>query len=60
MVSEGISGLRVVRVRTGGGRVRVGVVAGDELGLLPTDDVLAALQLTELPIATESVPILDT
>jgi 2-dehydro-3-deoxy-D-arabinonate dehydratase len=60
MVSEGISGLRVVRVRTGGGRVRVGVVAGDELGLLPTDDVLTALQLTELPITTESVPILDT
>jgi 2-dehydro-3-deoxy-D-arabinonate dehydratase len=60
MVSEGISGLRVVRVRTGSGRVRVGVVAGDELGLLPTDDVLAALQLAELPIATESVPVLDT
>ncbi len=59
MVSEEIVGLRLVRLREGGGRVRVGLVAGNEVGLLETDDVVATLQADELPRPTERVPILD-
>ena len=60
MAREGIAGLRLLRVRDPDGRVRVGVVTGDELSVLATDDMLGTLQAGELPSATESVPILDT
>ena len=46
MVSEG---LRLVRLRGPDGRVAVGVVAGDEVGVLEADDVVATLQAGELP-----------
>jgi 2-dehydro-3-deoxy-D-arabinonate dehydratase len=59
MVSVGIAGRRLLRVRDEAGRVRVGVVAGDELSVLATDDVLATLEGGEPPDAVDSVPILD-
>jgi len=59
MVSEEIAGLRLVRLRRPGGRVAVGIVARDEVGLLETDDMLAALQAGQLPQPAERVPLLD-
>jgi 2-dehydro-3-deoxy-D-arabinonate dehydratase len=53
------AGVRLLRVRDGAGSVRVGVVAGDELSVLPTDDVLGTLAGEQLPVAVDSVPILD-
>jgi 2-dehydro-3-deoxy-D-arabinonate dehydratase len=60
MAREGIAGLRLLRVRDPDGRVRVGVVTGDELSVLATDDMLGTLQAGEFPSAAESVPVLDT
>jgi 2-dehydro-3-deoxy-D-arabinonate dehydratase len=59
MVSVGIAGLRLLRVRDSSGRVRVGVIAGDELHVLATDDMLATLAATDLPAEVDSVPIVD-
>jgi 2-dehydro-3-deoxy-D-arabinonate dehydratase len=59
MVSEEIAGLRFVRLRGAGGRVAVGVVAGDEVGVLEAEDVVATLQAGELPVPTERVALLD-
>lgn len=59
MVSEEIAGLRLVRLRNADGAVRVAVVAGDELGVLDTDDVLAVLESHELPRPVDSLPIAD-
>jgi 2-dehydro-3-deoxy-D-arabinonate dehydratase len=55
----GIAGLRLLRVRDRGGRVRVGVVTGEELNVLATGDGLATLQAAELPSVVERVPMLD-
>ena len=59
MVSEEIAGLRLVRLRDADGKVRVGLVAGDEVGVLDTGDVLAVLESDELPRPVDSAPILD-
>lgn len=59
MVSEEIAGLRLVRLRDPGGAARVGVLAGGELGVLDTDDVLAVLEADELPRPADSVQVLD-
>jgi 2-dehydro-3-deoxy-D-arabinonate dehydratase len=59
MVSEEIAGLRLVRLRGPDGRVAVGVVAGNEVGVLETDDVLATLQTPELPPPKERLSLLD-
>lgn len=53
------AGLRLARVRDPGGSVRVGVVAGDELGLVAGDDVVAMLESGEVPDVVEGVPIFD-
>jgi 2-dehydro-3-deoxy-D-arabinonate dehydratase len=60
MVSEEIVGLRLVRVRGPGGRARVGLVVGDEVGILETDDMVATLQADELSTPVERVPIVDS
>jgi 2-dehydro-3-deoxy-D-arabinonate dehydratase len=59
MVSDEIAGLRLVRVRDAQRSVRVGVVAGDEIAVLDTDDVVAVLEADELPRPTDSIPIAD-
>jgi 2-dehydro-3-deoxy-D-arabinonate dehydratase len=59
MVSEEIAGLRLVRLRGPDDRVAVGVVAGDEVGLLETDDAVATLQDGELPVPRERVALVD-
>ena len=59
MVSEEIAGLRLVRLRGPGGRVAVGVVGGDEVGVLEAEDVVTTLQASELPAPTERVALLD-
>lgn len=59
MVSEEIVGLRLVRLRGPDDRVAVGVVAGDEVGVLETGDMLAALEAGELPTTKERVPLRD-
>jgi hypothetical protein len=57
MPSDEITGLRLVRVRNRDGLPRVGVVAGDDLEVLDTDDVVAILQADERPSAVERVAI---
>lgn len=49
MPSQELAGLRFVRLRGPDGRIAVGVVAGDEVGVLETDDMLGTLQAGELP-----------
>lgn len=53
------AGSRLVRVSDADGRVHVGVVVGDELRVVATDDVLGALRADELPETIASVPLLD-
>ena len=59
MVSEEITGLRLVRLRGPDGRIAVGVVAGDEVGVLEAEDTVATLQAGELPQPTERIALLD-
>ena len=59
MVSEEIVGLRLVRLRGPDDRVVVGVVAGDEVGVLESGDMLATLEADELPRPKERVPLRD-
>ena len=59
MVSEEIAGLRLVRLRHSSGRIAVGLVAGDEIGVLDSDDMLATLEAPELPRPSERVALLD-
>ncbi len=59
-MSATIAGVRLLRVRDEEGRSRAGVVAGDELGVLDHDDVIAVLQAGELPEPVQTVPIVDT
>jgi 2-dehydro-3-deoxy-D-arabinonate dehydratase len=59
IMSAGTAGARLLRVGDASGRVRVGVVAGDELGLLASDDMIATLEQDELPGVVDSVTILD-
>jgi len=59
MVNEEIVGLRVIRLRDPNGRVRVGLVTADEIGVLDTDDVLATLEADDLPRPVRRIPLLD-
>ncbi|MBV8953277.1 MAG: fumarylacetoacetate hydrolase family protein [Solirubrobacterales bacterium] len=53
------AGLRLVRVSDPDGNARVGVVAGDELGLLGHDDMIGTLERGEVDSVLDSVPIRD-
>jgi 2-dehydro-3-deoxy-D-arabinonate dehydratase len=59
MVNRAIAGLRLVRLRDPHDRVRVGLVAGDEVSVLETDDVLATLEDRKDPLPTERLALLD-
>ena len=59
MVSDEIAGLRLVRLRGPDGGVHVGLIAGDEIGILAEHDVLATLQANELARPVERVPLGD-
>ena len=59
MVSDEIAGLRLVRLRGPEGSVHIGLIAGDEIGILPGEDVLAILQADELPRPLERIPLAD-
>ncbi len=59
MVSDEIAGLRLIRLRSPDRGLHVGVVAGDEIGVLESNDVLATLQASELARPVERVPIID-
>ena len=59
MVSEEITGLRLVRLRRPDGRIAVGVVADDEVGVLAAEDTVATLRAGELPQPTERIALLD-
>jgi 2-dehydro-3-deoxy-D-arabinonate dehydratase len=50
MVSNELVGLRLLRVRSADGRTHVGLLAGDELSILATDDMLAVLE-SDAPVA---------
>ena len=50
MVSNELVGLRLLRVRSADGRTHVGLLAGDELSILATDDMLAVLE-SDPPVA---------
>ena len=53
------AGSRLVRVSDADGHLHAAVVTGEELAVLPDDDILATLQSDELPAAVARVPILD-
>jgi 2-dehydro-3-deoxy-D-arabinonate dehydratase len=59
MPSDGLAGLRLVRLRNPAGAVRVGLLAGEEVGILDTDDVIATLEAAELPAPVERLQMLD-
>ncbi len=50
MVSNELVGLRLVRVRSADGRTHVGLLSGDDLSILATDDVIAVLE-SDQPVA---------
>jgi 2-dehydro-3-deoxy-D-arabinonate dehydratase len=58
-VGESLAGTRLLRVRDGGGRVRVGAVDGDELNVLAGEDMMETLERGELSEVVQRVPILD-
>lgn len=59
MPNEEIAGLRFVRLRSPSGEVRVGLLAGDEIGVLETGDILATLEADELARPAERLTVLD-
>jgi 2-dehydro-3-deoxy-D-arabinonate dehydratase len=59
MPNEEIAGLRLVRLRDPAGAVRVGLLAGDEVGVLDTDDVVGTIEADEVPRPAERFTILD-
>jgi 2-dehydro-3-deoxy-D-arabinonate dehydratase len=59
MVSDEIAGLRLVRLRGPDGNVHVGLIVGDEIGILASHDVLETLQADELPRPVDSLPLAD-
>jgi 2-dehydro-3-deoxy-D-arabinonate dehydratase len=58
-MNEEIAGLRLVRLRGPDGRIAVGVVDGDEVGVVEAEDTVATLQAGELPEPTERIALLD-
>jgi 2-dehydro-3-deoxy-D-arabinonate dehydratase len=59
-MSATIAGVRLARVRDEQGHARAAIVAGDELGVLGHDDVMAVLEAGELPEPAQTVRIIDT
>ncbi len=59
MTRDTLAGLRLLRLLDPRGRVRVGVVAGEEVSVLETGDILAALVADEQPPTVERIPLLD-
>src|SRR5579862_155585 len=59
MVNSAIAGLRLVRLRDPHGSSRVGVVAGDEVDVLETDDVIATLEGRDEARSLERLTLLD-
>jgi 2-dehydro-3-deoxy-D-arabinonate dehydratase len=59
MVREEIAGARLVRLHSPENRVHVGVVVGDEVGVLPTDDILSVIHAGRLPQASEFIALAD-
>ena len=59
MVSGERAGRRLVRLFGQDGQVHIGSVVGDEIGVLATDDMLAALTTERLPAVVDRVPLLD-
>jgi 2-dehydro-3-deoxy-D-arabinonate dehydratase len=59
VVNEEIMGLRLVRLRDPNGNARVGLVAGDEVGVLETDDMIATLESRELPTPSVRFTLVD-
>jgi 2-dehydro-3-deoxy-D-arabinonate dehydratase len=60
MPNEEIAGLRLVRLRDPGGAVRVGLLAGEEVGVLDADDVIATIEADEVPRPRERLAIPDS
>jgi 2-dehydro-3-deoxy-D-arabinonate dehydratase len=60
MASEEMAGVRLVRLRDRDGLVRVGVVAGERIDVLPATDPVAVLTAGSLPAPIDSVPLNDT
>jgi 2-dehydro-3-deoxy-D-arabinonate dehydratase len=56
---ESLAGMRLLRVRDGAGRVRVGAILDGELSVLATDDMVGTLERGELAEEVERVSILD-
>ncbi len=59
MMRDQLVGQRIARVRSEGGRAHVGLLAGDELSILDSDDVIAVLEGDELGPAIARVSIAD-
>ncbi|MBV9414178.1 MAG: fumarylacetoacetate hydrolase family protein [Solirubrobacterales bacterium] len=59
MPSQELAGLRFIRLRGPDGRIAVGAIAGDEVGVLGAEDVVATLQAGELPQPAERIALLD-
>jgi 2-dehydro-3-deoxy-D-arabinonate dehydratase len=58
-MSSGLAGTRLMRVTDGSGQPRAGVVAGDQLELAASDDLVSILERGERPAVVERVAILD-
>jgi 2-dehydro-3-deoxy-D-arabinonate dehydratase len=58
-VSAAFAGSRLARARHRSGRISVGVLAADELRLLATGDMLAALQDGEVHEVVQTIPMTD-
>ncbi|HEY3726277.1 MAG TPA: fumarylacetoacetate hydrolase family protein [Solirubrobacteraceae bacterium] len=58
-MSAAFAGSRLARVRHESGRVSVGILAGVELRLLGTGDMLAALQDGEAQEVVDTIPVTD-
>ena len=59
MVPAEIAGLRFVRLRNPAGEVRVGVLAGDEVRVLESGDVLGAITAEQLARPVERLTLPD-
>jgi 2-dehydro-3-deoxy-D-arabinonate dehydratase len=59
MVNQEIAGPRLVRLRDPHGDVRVGLMDGEEIGVLETDDVVALLEADEVPRPRERLVVVD-
>ncbi len=58
-MTDKLAGSRLLRVRDGGGRIRVGALHDGELAVSATEDMLGTLERGELADEVERVPIAD-